>query len=131
MQGDKIQVPLGPIPPIGLYDDVPLALVDREQLKNLPAPPRDLALGPAVTGALSDALEPRFGDDSLRYALLIVSMMLAWAGFHFYRAGRTTVFLGPELIMNTGSSPSSPSIMNTVQNTDRTLQNTFQNYIFS
>jgi MFS family permease len=50
-----------------------------------------LALGPAVTGALSDALEPRLGDDSLRYALLIVSMMFVWSAFHFYRAGRTLI----------------------------------------
>ena len=48
-----------------------------------------LAVGPAVTGWLSDSLEPRFGAESLRYALLIVSMMLALAGFHFWRASRT------------------------------------------
>ena len=50
-----------------------------------------LAIGPALTGAISDALEPSFGDDSLRYALLIVSMAVAWSGFHFYRAGKTLV----------------------------------------
>ncbi len=50
-----------------------------------------LALGPALTGALSDALEPRLGDDSLRYALLIVSLVLAWSAFHFHRASRTLV----------------------------------------
>jgi len=48
-----------------------------------------LAMGPAATGALSDALEPRFGADSLRYALLLVSCVLGWSGFHFLRAGRT------------------------------------------
>jgi MFS family permease len=50
-----------------------------------------LSLGPLLTGALSDALEPRLGDDSLRYALLIVSLALAWSAFHFHRAGRTLV----------------------------------------
>jgi predicted MFS family arabinose efflux permease len=50
-----------------------------------------LAVGPAATGALSDALEPSFGDDSLRYALLIVSLVLGWSAFHFHRAGRTLV----------------------------------------
>jgi predicted MFS family arabinose efflux permease len=50
-----------------------------------------LAVGPALTGAISDALEPRLGDDSLRYALLIVSLALAWSGFHFHRAGKTLV----------------------------------------
>ncbi|MGI9590526.1 MAG: MFS transporter, partial [Myxococcota bacterium] len=48
-----------------------------------------LAVGPAATGALSDLLEPRFGEDSLRYALLAVSMVLAWAAFHFWRAAHT------------------------------------------
>ncbi len=50
-----------------------------------------LAVGPALTGALSDALEPSFGDDSLRYALMIVSMALGWSAFHFHRAGKTLV----------------------------------------
>jgi MFS family permease len=50
-----------------------------------------LAVGPALTGALSDALEPAFGEDSLRYALLLVSLVLGWSGFHFYRAGKTLV----------------------------------------
>jgi MFS family permease len=48
-----------------------------------------LAVGPAATGALSDVLEPRFGDDSLRYAMLCISLVLAWASFHFWRAGKT------------------------------------------
>jgi predicted MFS family arabinose efflux permease len=48
-----------------------------------------LALGPAVTGAISDALAPRYGDDSLRYALLIVSSLFLWSALHFYLAGRT------------------------------------------
>jgi len=48
-----------------------------------------LAVGPAATGALSDLLAPRFGDDSLRYALLAVSMVLLWSAFHFWRAAAT------------------------------------------
>jgi hypothetical protein len=48
-----------------------------------------LAMGPAVTGALSDALVPRFGDDSLRYALLIVSVGLLWSALHFKLASRS------------------------------------------
>ena len=48
-----------------------------------------LALGPLITGSLSDALEPRFGEESMRYSLLIVtSVMLPWAVWHYYRAGR-------------------------------------------
>jgi MFS family permease len=48
-----------------------------------------LALGPLTTGVLSDVLEPRFGDDSLRYALLIVSFVLLWSGVHFWVGART------------------------------------------
>ncbi|WP_150303734.1 spinster family MFS transporter [Pseudomonas saliphila] len=33
-----------------------------------------VGLGPLVTGVLSDALLPRFGDESLRYALVLVSL---------------------------------------------------------
>jgi MFS family permease len=48
-----------------------------------------LALGPLATGVLSDVLEPRFGDDSLRYALLIVSCVLPWSAVHFWLGART------------------------------------------
>lgn len=48
-----------------------------------------LGLGPLAVGALSDALAPRFGDLSLRYALLISTAALLWAGAHFYAASRT------------------------------------------
>ena len=48
-----------------------------------------LAMGPAITGWISDSLEPQVGKESLRYALLIVSMVLLVAGFHFWRASRT------------------------------------------
>jgi MFS family permease len=47
-----------------------------------------LALGPWSTGLLSDALAPRFGADSLRWALFLVSLLLGWAGLHFWLAGR-------------------------------------------
>jgi MFS family permease len=47
-----------------------------------------LALGPLTTGLISDALEPRFGKDSLRWALFLVSLILGWAGLHFWLAGR-------------------------------------------
>ena len=48
-----------------------------------------LALGPLITGSLSDVLEPRFGEDSMRYSLLIVTaIILPWAVWHYYRAGK-------------------------------------------
>jgi hypothetical protein len=49
-----------------------------------------LALGPLLTGMLSDVLEGRFGEESMRYALLLVtSIVLPWAAWHYARAGRT------------------------------------------
>jgi MFS family permease len=49
-----------------------------------------LALGPLLTGILSDVLETRFAEESMRYSLLIVtSIILPWAGWHYLRAGRT------------------------------------------
>jgi predicted MFS family arabinose efflux permease len=49
-----------------------------------------LALGPLLTGLLSDLLEPRFAEESMRYSLLLVtSIVLPWAGWHYVRAGRT------------------------------------------
>jgi predicted MFS family arabinose efflux permease len=49
-----------------------------------------LALGPLLTGLLSDLLEPRFGEESMRYSLLLVtSVVLPWAALHYTLAGRT------------------------------------------
>ncbi len=49
-----------------------------------------LGLGPLLTGALSDLLAARFGEESMRYSLLIVtSVVLPWAAWHYVRAGRT------------------------------------------
>jgi len=48
-----------------------------------------LALGPPTTGLISDLLEPRFGQESLRWALLIVSLMLVWSGVHYWLAARS------------------------------------------
>ena len=49
-----------------------------------------LAFGPLLTGVLSDVLEARFAEESMRYSLLIVtSVILPWAGWHYIRAGRT------------------------------------------
>ena len=49
-----------------------------------------LACGPLLTGMLSDALEPTFGIESMRYSLLIMCVIiLPWAGLHFFLAGRS------------------------------------------
>jgi predicted MFS family arabinose efflux permease len=47
-----------------------------------------LGLGPQVTGIISDALRPQFGDDSLRWSLFICSLVNIWAAYHFYVAGK-------------------------------------------
>jgi len=48
-----------------------------------------LGLGPMLTGILSDLLRASFGDESLRYSLLLVNAIIGpWAAWHFYVAGR-------------------------------------------
>jgi MFS transporter, Spinster family, sphingosine-1-phosphate transporter len=46
-------------------------------------------LGPLAVGALSDTLRPRFGQESMRYALMAVYPGYLWAAWHFWRASRT------------------------------------------
>lgn len=48
-----------------------------------------LGLGPTLVGALSDALEPRFGVESLRYALLLALALTLWGTLHSLLAGRS------------------------------------------
>ncbi|MSP43523.1 MAG: MFS transporter [Alphaproteobacteria bacterium] len=48
-----------------------------------------LGIGPQLVGIISDLLLPVYGDESLRYAMLIVSLVYAWAVFHFWMASRT------------------------------------------
>lgn len=50
-----------------------------------------LGLGPLAAGALSDALRPWLGSESLRYALLALCPGYAWAGWHLWRASRTVM----------------------------------------
>lgn len=47
------------------------------------------ALGPIITGFVSEQLEPTAGDDSLRYALIASLSLQVWAAWHFYRAAAT------------------------------------------
>jgi predicted MFS family arabinose efflux permease len=47
-----------------------------------------MGLGSALIGALSDALEPAYGKDALRYALLSFMVFNLWAAYHYWQAGR-------------------------------------------
>lgn len=47
-----------------------------------------LGAGPWAVGMLSDLLRPQFGDESLRYALLIMSSVGLWVAVHYYYAGK-------------------------------------------
>ena len=54
-----------------------------------------LGLGPQLVGILSDLLEPSYQTESLRYALLICSLINAWAAWHYYIGGK---YLKDELV---------------------------------
>jgi MFS family permease len=46
-------------------------------------------LGPWAVGALSDALRPLVGEDSLRYSLLALCPGFFWSAWHFWRGSKT------------------------------------------
>ena len=48
-----------------------------------------LGAGPQAVGILSDILQPSYGDESLRYALLMLSTVQIWAAYHYYQAGKS------------------------------------------
>ncbi len=49
-----------------------------------------LAMGPLVTGIVSDLFEPYAGAESMRYSLLLVSVViLPWSAWHYFCAGQT------------------------------------------
>ena len=47
-----------------------------------------LGFGPQMVGLVSDLLVDSYGTESLRYALLICSLINVWAAFHYFVAGR-------------------------------------------
>jgi len=50
-----------------------------------------MGLGPLAGGALSDLLHPMLGDESLRYALLILTPGYLWAAWHLWAARKTVL----------------------------------------
>ena len=47
-----------------------------------------LGAGPQAVGIVSDLLSDQYGQDSLRYSLLIFSFVNVWSAFHYYMAGK-------------------------------------------
>lgn len=46
-----------------------------------------MGIGPQVVGTLSDLLIPVLGHDSLRYAMLTMSLVALWSAYHFWQVG--------------------------------------------
>ena len=50
-----------------------------------------LGFGPQGVGILSDLFAPRFGVESLRYALMVFACLNIWAALHYWLASRTLI----------------------------------------
>ena len=48
-----------------------------------------MGLGPQGVGLLSDHLQPQYGQESLRYSLMVFGLVNLWSAWHYYLAGRT------------------------------------------
>ena len=49
---------------------------------------RGMGLGPLAAGGLSDVLSPFFGEESLRYALMVLCPGYIWCTWHLWKASR-------------------------------------------
>ena len=56
-----------------------------------------LGFGPTMVGAVSDALAPSYGNDSLRYAIVLTFIVNAWSAVHYWKA---STYLRSELKPN-------------------------------
>ncbi len=50
-----------------------------------------MGVGPQIVGILSDMLRPALGAESLRYAMLSMSLVSLWAAYHFWQAGQSVM----------------------------------------
>ena len=48
-----------------------------------------MGLGPLIIGWISDLSHLAFGDDSLRYALMIGALFMVWASVHYLLAAKS------------------------------------------
>ena len=46
-------------------------------------------MGPLAAGVISDLLTPMFGQESLRYALVLFSPGYLWVAYYYWKAGDT------------------------------------------
>lgn len=65
-----------------------------------------MGLGPLAAGALSDAFRPWAGEESLRYALLVLSPGYFWGGWHLWLASETVTRDMVAVHLNEGAAPS-------------------------
>ena len=47
-----------------------------------------MSLGPLMIGALSDYLQPFYGDYSLRVAMAVTTCLSLWSAYHFFLSGK-------------------------------------------
>jgi predicted MFS family arabinose efflux permease len=64
-----------------------------------------LGFGPQLVGAMSDYFAPAYGSESLRMALLVLSLLNLWCAWHYFLAGRS---LRPDLERVTGAAQAAP-----------------------
>ena len=48
-----------------------------------------MGIGPQIVGILSDLFAPALGNDALRYAMLSMSFVSLWAGYHFWKVSKS------------------------------------------
>lgn len=48
-----------------------------------------MGLGPLLVGVLSDFLRPEYGDEALRYAMIVAVLMNLWSAVHYFLAAKT------------------------------------------
>lgn len=49
-----------------------------------------LGMGMVIVGAISDGLSASAGDNSLRYALVLIQIAGVWGATHYWIAGKNT-----------------------------------------
>ena len=70
-----------------------------------------LGLGPLAVGALSDALRPWLGEESLRYSLVAFCPGYFWAAWHFWQSSRTASQVAAAHAADENAADSEPSAL--------------------